>query len=97
MQISSLSDPAHPQALPTPDRSSAALMDQARALEAVFLAEMLTHAGLGRSLDGGFGGGIGEDQFASFLRHEQATQMAQRGGIGLAEHLFRAMTRGDGQ
>lgn len=62
-------------------------------LEASFLSEMLGHAGLGQ-VSGTFGGGIGEDQFASFLRQEQAQAMVQKGGIGLAESLFRAMMEG---
>ncbi|MCB6177958.1 rod-binding protein [Rhodobacter sp. Har01] len=65
-------------------------MSQARELEAAFLSEMLQHAGMdGES--GSFGGGIGEEQFSSFLRLEQARQMVAKGGIGLAEQLFRAM------
>ncbi len=68
------------------------IMDVAQALEASFLAEMLKSAGLGETPDG-FGGGAGEDQFASFLREEQAKQMTQAGGIGLAEALFDAMVR----
>ncbi|MDT8857999.1 rod-binding protein [Paracoccaceae bacterium Fryx2] len=64
---------------------------QARALEAAFLAEMLGHAGLGAARDG-FGGGIGEQQFSSFLREEQARALVARGGIGLAEQLFRALS-----
>lgn len=59
-------------------------------LEATFIAEMLKHAGLGEAPEG-FGGGAGEDQFASFLRLEQARQMAKSGGIGLAETLFDAL------
>lgn len=77
-----------------PDRTPEILMQKAQALEAAFLAEMLGHAGLGSVPEGAFAGGIGEEQFASFLRQEQATQIVQRGGVGLAEHLFRAMTRG---
>ncbi|MFB1024792.1 MAG: rod-binding protein, partial [Octadecabacter sp.] len=38
-----------------------------------------------------FGGGAGEDQFASFLRDDQAKQMTQAGGIGLAQSMFDAM------
>lgn len=68
-----------------------ALMQKAQGLEAAFLAEMLGHAGLGESAGGGFGGGLGEEQFASFLREEQARLIVARGGIGLAEQLFRAM------
>ncbi|MFA7432392.1 MAG: rod-binding protein [Gemmobacter sp.] len=59
-------------------------------LEGLFLAQMLEHAGLGQAPDS-FGGGVGEAQFASFLRAAQADAMARRGGIGLAEHLFNAM------
>lgn len=69
----------------------AALMEQAKALEAGFLSEMLGHAGLGTAADA-FGGGAGEEQFASFLRQEQAKQMVEKGGIGLAEQLFQALT-----
>jgi len=65
-------------------------MEQARALEASFLAEMLGHAGLGAVPDG-FGGGAGEDQFASFLRAEQAKAMAAKGGIGLAQSIFESL------
>lgn len=62
----------------------------AQELEANFLAEMLKSAGVGKTPDS-FGGGAGEDQFASFLRLEQAREMASRGGIGLAESIFHAL------
>ncbi|MDQ2065309.1 rod-binding protein [Xinfangfangia sp. CPCC 101601] len=71
-------------------------MVQAKALEAAFLTEMLGHAGLDTSPDSAFGGGIGEEQFASFLRQEQAQMLVEHGGIGLAESLFRAMGGGKG-
>lgn len=76
---------------PPPPLRDSALMQQAKALEASFLSEMLGHAGMGEARDA-FGGGAGEEQFASFLRQEQAKQMVEKGGIGLAEHLFRALT-----
>ncbi len=83
--------------LPVPPRrpasDTAPLMVQAKALEASFLSEMLGYAGVGKTPEG-FGGGIGEDQFGSFLREEQARQMVEKGGIGLAEQLFHAMTKG---
>jgi Rod binding domain-containing protein len=69
------------------------LRRKASELEAAFLAEMLGHTGLGAASES-FGGGIGEDQFASFLRQEQATAMVRKGGIGLAESLFQALSRG---
>ena len=67
-----------------------ALMDAARQLETTFLSEMLKASGLGEAR-GAFGGGAGEDQFASFLRQAQARQMVEAGGIGLAESLYRAL------
>ena len=78
----------HP--ISTLQRKEAALHDAANKLEAVFLAEMLKSAGLGESREA-FGGGSGEDQFASFLRQAQAEKMVQAGGIGLAESLFEAL------
>jgi peptidoglycan hydrolase FlgJ len=76
--------------VPKPDSP---LMQKAKELEASFLSEMLGHAGLGAS-EGSFSGGIGEEQFASFLRDAQAKQMVAHGGIGLAEQLFHAMSKG---
>ena len=70
------------------------LMVKAKELEASFLAEMLGHAGMDADAEGSFSGGIGEAQFASFLRQEQAKMMVSKGGIGLAESLFRAMGGG---
>lgn len=70
-----------------------ALRQLAQQMEAGFLSEMLGAAGLGESRES-FGGGIGEDQFGSFLRDEQATAMVRAGGIGLAESLFHALTEG---
>lgn len=71
------------------------LREKAAELETAFLAEMLGHAGLGAARDS-FGGGIGEEQFASFLRNEQAAAMVKAGGIGLTEALFHALTRAEG-
>lgn len=89
------------QPLPPPGRDTPrgpeiapALSDlrrKAAELEAVFLTEMLGHAGLDAPR-GQFGGGIGEDQFASFLRAEQARAIVDAGGIGLTERLFRALS-----
>lgn len=64
----------------------------ARDLETGFLTEMLKSAGLGRTPEQ-FGGGAGEDQFASFLREEQARAMVEAGGIGLAKTLYDSLTK----
>jgi Rod binding domain-containing protein len=75
----------------TRDRDdSAGLRKTAVKLEAQFLSEMLKHAGLDGPASE-FSGGSGEDQFGSFLRDAQAMRMAQAGGIGLAETIFRAL------
>lgn len=72
-----------------PDRRGE-MLAKAEELEATFLAEMLGHAGLGAA-DGTFGGGHGEEQFASFLKQEQARIFVEKGGIGLAELIFNSM------
>ena len=59
-------------------------------LEASFMAEMLKSAGFGKAQES-FGGGIGEDQFSSFLVQAQTKEMAKAGGIGLSEHIFNAL------
>jgi flagellar protein FlgJ len=80
------------QTLP-PDRQR--MMDKAKELEAAFLTEMLSHAGLNAQTDS-FGGGAGEDQFASFLRGEQAKLIVEKGGVGLAESIFKSMVKAQG-
>ncbi len=83
--------PIHTQATPyarviTPLNAREA----AEELEATFLAEMLKSTGLGTQKNS-FGGGIGEDQFASFQRQALAEEMVRTGGIGLAEHFYQAL------
>ncbi len=75
---------------PVDTRPMSPLRAKAAELETAFLSEMLGQAGLGPQ-SGAFGGGIGEEQFASFLREAEAKAMVRAGGIGLTESLFRAM------
>ncbi len=72
----------------------AALHQAAVKLESTFLSEMLRSAGLGETAES-FGGGVGEDQFASFLSDAQAETIAVGGGIGLAESIFRSLKARD--
>ena len=83
--------PTHHQPM---TRAECTLKTKAAELETAFLTEMLRHAGLGMH-NGPFGGGAGEEQFTSFLRQAQAEAIVNAGGIGLAEPLFRAMTRSE--
>jgi peptidoglycan hydrolase FlgJ len=84
--------PLSPQPAPNPRHE--ALMAKAEELEATFLAEMLSHAGLGE-MEGSFGGAQGEAQFTSFLRQEQARLIVEGGGLGLAELIFNSMVEAE--
>ncbi len=84
----------HPTQGSMQNTRDAKLMQAAQELEASFLAEMLKSAGLGKSRES-FGGGVGEDQFSSFLVREQARAMVESGGIGLAQSLFEALKERD--
>ena len=93
-----MTDPLAPAPLPSlPDRPMSTeaahdrkLRDAAQALEASFLAEMLKSAGFGEPRKA-FGGGTGEDRFASFLRQEHARAIVEAGGLGLAESLYHSL------
>ena len=85
-----LSSPLPPPVIATTSGSDMALRKAATDLEASFLAEMLRFAGLSKTSDS-FGGGAGEDQFSSFMVRAQAEQIAQAGGVGLAEAFFNAL------
>lgn len=67
-----------PPLQPAPVSADDKLREAAKELEATFLSEMLKSAGLGE-LSETFGGGPGEEQFASFLRLEQARAMVEAG------------------
>jgi peptidoglycan hydrolase FlgJ len=66
------------------------LRKASRALESNFIAEMLKSAGVGQSR-GEFGGGQGEDGFASFLVTAQAEMIVKAGGFGLADKIYESL------
>lgn len=83
--------PISPVAFRTPALTPGMTMrDAAEQLEASFLAEMLKSTGLGAQ-EHSFGGGIGEEQFASFHRDMLAREMVRAGGIGLADIFTAAL------
>lgn len=88
MEISALSQ------TPVPESREAAMRKIAVELEASFLAEMLKFGGLGESRDS-FNGGAGEEAFSSMMVREQATLMAEGGGIGLAEQIVKSLMRSE--
>lgn len=63
------------------------LLKAAQDLEVSFLTEFLKHTDKS-SENSSFDGGIGEQQFGSFLHREHAKAMVSTGGIGLAETIF---------
>lgn len=67
-----------------------AVMAAAREFEAVFLAEMLRYTGLADVPDG-FGGGIGEQRFASLVIDEYARAISSTRSFGLAERIYGAL------
>ena len=87
MKIDSTAAPA-PSRLPAVDE--AALRRAAQDFEATFLAEMLKPMGAATARQS-FGGGIGEEQYASFMLEEEAKAMVRKGGIGLSESIFEAL------
>lgn len=64
----------------------------AEALEVSFVTEMLRAAGFDQAQDA-LGGGIGEDQFSSFLLETRAESLVRAGGFGLSERIFEALKR----
>ncbi|MDV4144723.1 rod-binding protein [Shimia sp. FJ5] len=87
-----MTDPVLPITPPptSQTQTTSRLKEVAQDLEASFLAEMLKHAGLGKPRES-FGGGAGEDQFASLLIETQARAIVDAGGIGLAESIFQSL------
>ena len=94
ISIATQTDHRHRHAAPVIDTAQA-LHKTAQDFEAAVLAELLRAAGAGQAR-AAFGGGIGEDQFSSFLLDAQAARMAASGGIGLAEIVLRGLLAQDG-
>lgn len=92
MEISRPSTAAQPLRPAIPAEHDKKLMSVARELEASFLSEMLKNAGVGKSREA-FGGGVGEDNFSTFLVREYASATVEAGGIGLAESIYRSLVQ----
>jgi len=72
-------------------RDRAATENAAQEFEAVFLAEMLMHAGIDEALarDSGFGG----ETIVSLMVAELAEEIAKKGSFGLAEKIRQGLGR----
>ncbi|MBZ4022044.1 chemotaxis protein chel [Rhodobacter sp. TJ_12] len=93
MQVSPIAPRDLPTASTTTPKTEDAMRAKARELEASFLAEMLKLSGVGKAQES-FSGGVGEEQFSSFLTDEYARIMVEGGGIGLAESIFQSLQKG---
>lgn len=74
---------------PTPNLHNAKSMQAAREaaveFEAMFLSQMVEQMFTDIKTDGYFGGGQGEKMFRSMLSQEYGREMAEKGGIGIAD------------
>ncbi|PQA87413.1 rod-binding protein [Hyphococcus luteus] len=66
-----------------------ALRKTAQEFEAVFISEMLSHAGFDKAVsqDAGFGG----EAFSGMLVESYAEDLAEKGGFGLADQIYRQL------
>jgi flagellar protein FlgJ len=78
---------APPNKTANPDKARVAAED----FEAVFLNSMFNHMFTGIDGEGPFGGGAGLGVWRSFLTDEYAKSFARNGGIGIADHVYRAL------
>jgi Rod binding domain-containing protein len=73
-----------------PPNKDTDLHKAAQRLESSFIAEMLKSAGVGKTRES-FGGGAGEQGFASFLVSAQADKIVEAGGFGLADRIYKSL------
>ena len=78
------------QAPPSSRVEDEALWRAARSFEAVFTAEMLSHAGTSTARSA-YGGGFAEETFRSLLSREWASSVVEAGGFGLAEKIYQSL------
>lgn len=71
------------------EKQDAALRKTAQEFEAVFIKEMLTHAGLDKAMASD--SGIGGEAFSSMLVQTYAEGIAEKGGFGLADQVYRQL------
>jgi flagellar protein FlgJ len=69
------------------------LRKTAQELEASFLSQMLKPMFANLGAEKPFGGGSGEDMWRSLQVDEYGKAIAQKGGIGLADSVFREMLK----
>ncbi len=68
----------------------------AQEFERMFIAEMLQPMFAGIETDGMFGGGMAEDMFRPMLLDRYAENIAQSGGVGIADAVLAEILRMQG-
>jgi Rod binding domain-containing protein len=74
------------------DRNSRAYK-AAQDFEAVFLSQMVQEMNIGLKSDGVFGGGFAEETYRSLMYQEVGRQMAQTGGVGIADAVYQEIIK----
>lgn len=95
IQQAGLAGAGAPKGATPPEERDAALMRTARAFEAAFIGQMLTHSGLPKAL--GANAGFGGEAFSAFMVEAYAEQLAEAGGFGLADNIYRQLQSLDAQ
>lgn len=65
----------------------------ANEFESTFVSQMLGHMFDGVEIDDTFGGGRGEEMFRPMLIEQFGKQITQRGGLGIANQVYRELLR----
>jgi flagellar protein FlgJ len=68
---------------------TAAMLAQAKQLEGVFLNTLTSQMFSSIKTDGAFGGGFGEQTWRGMQSEQMADNIAQSGGIGLADQIVK--------
>ncbi len=65
----------------------------AQEFEAMYIGQMLNHMYSGLPTDGYFDGGNAEEIYRGMMVTEYGNMMAAKGGIGMADHVYREMVQ----
>ena len=82
-----------PQAPAARQSAEARARETAVQFETMFVTQMLEQMTSGMKADPNFGGGPAEGIHRSMLNEEYAKQISKRGGIGVADAIYREMLR----
>lgn len=85
------SAPARDRATASSGQTRAVARGTAEEFEAVFIAEMLSHAGYAKALTAQ--AGFGADAMSGFLLAELAQKIVARGGFGVADAIMDQLNR----